>query len=144
VVAAHHARERRPQPQLARLRQPLPKNPAYDELAHVLVPPTWPPAPEVERAWPPSWPRTAKRALQAAISAGQYEHPQGLFYGGRNPTWSHQTLRHVLQEHGTRCARLGWIDLHTGLGPSGHGERIFACRDDAAALARARAWWGPR
>lgn len=22
------------------------------------------------------------------------------------------------------------------------GERIFACRDDAAALARARAWWG--
>jgi hypothetical protein len=48
----------------------------------------------------------------------------------------------VLQEHGTRCTRLGWIDLHTGLGPSGHGERIFACRDDAAALARARAWWG--
>src|SRR5205814_8817574 len=35
-----------------------------------------------------------------------------------------------------------WIDLHTGLGPSGHGERIFACRDEAPALARARAWWG--
>jgi hypothetical protein len=32
--------------------------------------------------------------------------------------------------------------LHTGLGPSGHGERIFACRDDAMALARARRWWG--
>jgi hypothetical protein len=65
-----------------------------------------------------------------------------LFYGGNNPTWSQVTLRHVLQEHGTRCTRLGWIDLHTGLGPSGLGERIFACRDDAAALARARAWWG--
>jgi hypothetical protein len=48
----------------------------------------------------------------------------------------------VLQEHGTRCAKLGWIDLHTGLGPSGVGERIFACRDDAQALARAKAWWG--
>ena len=23
------------------------------------------------------------------------------------------------------------------------GERIFACQDDAAALARARRWWGP-
>jgi hypothetical protein len=43
-----------------------------------------------------------------------------------------------------RCARLAWIDLHTGLGPSGHGERIFACRDEAAALQRARAWWGPQ
>ena len=32
--------------------------------------------------------------------------------------------------------------MHTGLGPSGLGERIFACRDDAAALARARHWWG--
>ena len=81
-------------------------------------------------------------ALQAAVSGGQYEHPEGLFYGGRNPTWSHVTLRHVLQEHATHCQRLGWIDLHTGLGPMGVGERIFACRDDAAALARARAWWG--
>jgi hypothetical protein len=48
----------------------------------------------------------------------------------------------VLREHGRRCTRLAWIDLHTGLGPSGVGERIFACRDDAAALRRARAWWG--
>ena len=38
--------------------------------------------------------------------------------------------------------KLGWIDLHTGLGPSGLGERIFACNDDAQALQRARAWWG--
>ena len=40
------------------------------------------------------------------------------------------------------CTRLGWIDLHTGLGPSGVGERIFAGRDDAAAISRARSWWG--
>jgi len=32
----------------------------------------------------------------------------------------------VLQDDATRCARLAWIDVHTGLGPSGHGERIFA------------------
>jgi hypothetical protein len=53
-------------------------------------------------------------------------------------------LRQVLQEHGTRCARLAWIDLHTGLGPNGVGERIFACRDDAQAFARAKAWWGDK
>ena len=88
--------------------------------------------------WRPFVAEHGAAALQTAITGGQYEHPEGLFYGGRNPTWSQQTLRHVLQDHGRRCARLGWIDLHTGLGPSGHGERIFAGRDDAAAL-RARA-----
>jgi hypothetical protein len=64
-----------------------------------------------------------------------------LFFGGVAPTWSNQTVRKVLRRHGTRARRMGWIDLHTGLGPSGLGERIFACRDDAAALARARQWW---
>ncbi|MGZ5724459.1 MAG: DUF2817 domain-containing protein, partial [Caldimonas sp.] len=73
---------------------------------------------------------------------GQYHHPRGLFYGGDAPTWSQTTLRQVMRDHGSRCERLAWIDLHTGLGPNGHGERIFACRDDAAAYARAKAWWG--
>ena len=122
--------------------KPLPHNAAYDELAHWIVPPNWPPSPEAEAAIAAFVTKNGARALQAAVSGGQYEHPEGLFYGGRNPTWSQQTLRHVLQDHGRACARLGWIDLHTGLGPSGHGERIFACRDDAAALARARRWWG--
>ena len=83
-------------------------------------------------------------ATQTAITSGQYQHPQGLFYGGVNPTWSNVTLRHVLQAHGRRCQRLAWIDVHTGLGPSGHGELIFAGGDDAAAIARARSWWGSK
>jgi hypothetical protein len=120
---------------------PLPANPGYDELATAIVPAHWP-APEAEARLAAYAAAHGERALQTAVTAGQYEHPEGLFYGGRAPTWSQQTLRHVLQDHGRRCSRLGWIDLHTGLGPSGHGERIFACRDDAAALARARAWWG--
>jgi len=122
--------------------QPLPRNTGYDTIAQWLVPDTWPPAPEAEAALAAYAAEHGARALQTAVSAGQPDHPQGLFFSGRAPTWSQQTLRAVLREHGRRCARLGWIDLHTGLGPSGHGERIFACRDDAAALARARAWWG--
>jgi hypothetical protein len=123
---------------------PLPRNAGYDELAGAIVPPTWPPSAEVNATVQRFVEKNGMPALQAAISGGQYDHPEGLFYGGRNPTWSHATLRHVLQEHGTRCERLGWIDLHTGLGPSGVGERIFACQDDAAALKRARAWWGDK
>jgi len=122
--------------------QPLPANPAYDEIASLLVPPTWPPSAEVNAALQRYVATHGLQALQQAVTSGQHRHPEGLFYGGHNPTWSQVTLRHVLQDHATRCERLAWIDLHTGLGPSGVGERIFACRDDAAALARARAWWG--
>jgi Protein of unknown function (DUF2817) len=122
--------------------QPLPHNAAYEAIAHALVPPTWPPTPDNERVIADYAAAHGPKGLQAAVSGGQYAHPQGLFFGGHRPTWSQQTLRHVLQEHATRCQRLAWIDLHTGLGPNGHGERIFAGKDDAAALARARAWWG--
>ena len=122
--------------------QPLPRNTAYDEVAHLIVPEDWPPTPAVVaqiEAWVA---KNGLRAWQTATSGGQYHHPDGVFFGGQAPTWSQNTLRGVLREHGRQCRRLGWIDLHTGLGPNGHGELIFACRDDAAALGRARAWWG--
>ena len=120
----------------------MPHNAAYDDIAHLVVPTQWPPSAEVRAAIERYQSEHGARAWQTAVSAGQHAHPQGLFYGGLNPTWSQVALRHVLRDHGQRCRRLGWIDLHTGLGPCGHGERIFACRDDAQALARARAWWG--
>ena len=122
--------------------QPLPANPGYEELAALLVPPTWPPSAAVQAAIEAYAAKHGMPALQAAYSGGQHTHPEGLFYGGVNPTWSNVTLRHVLRDEAGRAARIGWIDLHTGLGPSGHGERIFACRDDPVALARARRWWG--
>jgi hypothetical protein len=121
---------------------PLPDNADYRALAPVLVPPTWPPRWRDQFALFAFLARRGVRGLQAAISSGQHSHADGLFYGGVEPTWSHRTLRQVLRTHGARAGRLGWIDLHTGLGPNGVGERIFACRDDAAALQRARAWWG--
>jgi Protein of unknown function (DUF2817) len=122
--------------------QPLPRNTAYDAIAHLLVPAEWPPTPAVQQATQAWIASHGLPAWQAAVSGGQYHHPEGLFYGGHNPTWSHQAVRQVLRDHGQRCARLAWIDLHTGLGPSGVGERIFAGGDDASAIARARAWWG--
>jgi len=122
--------------------KPLPANAAYDEIAHWLVPPTWPPSAEVDATMLRYLDEHGEKAYQSVVSGGQHKYPDGLFYGGREPTWSNLTLRLVLREHARRCARLGWIDFHTGLGPNGVGERIFACRDDAAAFARARRWWG--
>ena len=123
--------------------KPLPRNAGYDEIAGALLPQRWPPGEANEALLYAYEQQHGRRALQTAISGGQYAHEQGLFFGGRAPTWSNVTLRHVLQDHGGKARRIGWIDFHTGLGPSGHGERIFAYRNDEADLARARAWWGP-
>lgn len=122
--------------------QPLPVNEAYREVAPLLLPAQWPPGPDNEQAVAGFIAAHGEAAWQAAVTRGQHEFPQGLFFGGTAPTWSNQTLRAVLRQHGRRAARIGWVDLHTGLGPSGHGERIYAGPNDARAIQRARDWWG--
>ena len=121
--------------------KPLPVNEAYREIAPLLLPEQWPPPPENARAVGAFIAERGEAAWQAAISRGQHEFPDGLFFGGTEPTWSNRTLRPVLRAHGAKAARIAWIDLHTGLGPSGVGERIYAGSDDAAAVARTRDWW---
>ena len=122
--------------------RPLPVNTAYREVQPLLLPEQWPPGPDNVAAVEQYIATKGEAAWQAAISQGQHEFPQGVFFGGTEPTWSNRTLRQVLRQHGAGASHIAWIDLHTGLGPSGVGERIFACRDDAAAFARAKAWWG--
>lgn len=122
--------------------RPLPVNAEYRELHPLLVPGTWPPTQENAQAIAAYIERHGEKAYQAAISRGQYEFADGLFYGGKAPSWSNLALRETLSIHGRRAARIAWIDIHTGLGPSGVGERIYAGREEAAATARARQWWG--
>ncbi len=121
---------------------PLPVNAAYRELQPLLLPEVWPPDQANTAATGQYISDKGMDAYQAAVTRGQHEFSDGLFFGGTAPTWSNQTLRKVLQTHAKGASRIAWIDIHTGLGPSGLGERICACRDDEAALARARAWWG--
>ena len=122
--------------------QALPDNPAYREIAPLLLPKVWPPDAANAAATQSYIAERGMMAFQSAISKGQHEFEDGLFFGGKAPTWSNLTLRRMLQKYGQRCQQLAWIDLHTGLGPNGVGERIFACADDAAAYQRAKAWWG--
>ena len=121
--------------------KPLPVNEGYRLLGPLLLPDQWPPDAANQAAVALFMQTHGAAATQAAVSGGQYEFSQGLFYGGTAPTWSNLSLRKVLQQHGTRAQRMAWIDLHTGLGPSGLGERIFAGPNDAAAVVRARNWW---
>lgn len=119
-----------------------PANPDYERIAPLLVPRQWPPAAMNSLRLAAFIARHGMRALQAALSGGQYVDPDGLFFGGNAPTWSNLTLRRVLREFGMGRSRIGWIDVHTGLGRRGGSERILAARHDPATVARARAWWG--
>ena len=123
--------------------KPLPVNAGYREIAALLLPEEWPPNADNQAAVQHYLATKGEAAWQAAVSGGQYEFEGGMFYGGQAPTWSNLTLRSVLRAHGRAARRVAWIDLHTGLGPSGIGERIYAGRDDSKAMARARAWWNP-
>lgn len=122
--------------------KPRPANPGYHELDALLMPASWPPAPENEQAIAAYQQKHGMAAFQRAVSAGQYDVADGLFYGGTGPAWSQRTMREILARHGAGKQRIGWIDIHTGLGPWGHGEKIFAGKPVAEELARARAWWG--
>ena len=123
---------------------PLPENPGYDELAEALCPPTWDDATiaatrEVLEAYAAEH---GAGGLQAAVTNGQYRHAGGIFYGGRQPTWSHRTLREIFRRHLGQAKRVAVVDYHTGLGPRGHGERICPAAAEAPSLARVRAWYG--
>jgi hypothetical protein len=122
--------------------QPLPDNTAYKEVQHLLLPEQWPPNEANQQETMAYIAQHGMPKLQAAVSQGQHHDPKGLFFGGQAPTWSNQTIRKVLRQHGGQAQKFAWIDLHTGLGPSGVGERIYAGDNDAQAIARARQWWG--
>jgi hypothetical protein len=122
--------------------KPLPVNEAYREIHDLLLPAQWPPTAGNQAAIAAYIDTHGVARYQQAASQGQHEYADGMFFGGTAPTWSNRTLHDVLRAFGQRATRIAWMDLHTGLGPSGVGERIFACADDPQALARARAWWG--
>jgi len=106
--------------------QPPPPNDDYDTMADDLVPPTWD-ADTQQRsmaALATHMGRLGPEDMQAAVSSGQYRHPQGVFYGGTGPTWSNRWLRTWIDDHLGSHDRIAVIDLHSGLGPWGHGEFI--------------------
>jgi len=107
-----------------------------------VLPATWPPTPADEAAVAAYVEKHGMRAFRAAVTRGQYTSPDGLFYGGTAPSWSNATIRKILRKYAASATHLGWIDVHTGLGPYGHGEKIYPGRNTPEDLARAHAWWG--
>jgi len=123
-----------------------PSNLPYETLAEVI-------APQSLSFWSElhSWSRllwyrltAGKAALQAAMSGGQYSHPDGLFYGGRFDTWSNTTFRTVVQRYLSHATHVVVVDVHTGLGEFGAAEVILNVPENSPEYERAVAIWAQR
>ncbi len=81
-------------------------------------------------------------ALQAALSVGQYIHPEGVQFGGEKPEESNRWVRDTVKRATRGADRVIWLDVHTGLGPYGEVEMIMEPPDESPDVVRARQWWG--
>jgi len=64
--------------------------------------------------------------LSASIAKGQYDFPQGLFFGGSKPSKSYEVIKREMKNWFGDVDRIVLLDFHTGLGK--HGTyAIFPC-----------------
>ena len=121
-------------------------NPGYDALYEAINPERLDPESErVHLAALLEYGRThGARALQEALTRGQYAHPEGVQFGGAREEAGNRALRDVVARVARAARHVVWIDVHTGLGPFGEVELITECPPDHPAYARGRAWFGER
>jgi Protein of unknown function (DUF2817) len=80
------------------------------------------------------------REYSSIVGAGQYDHADGVYYGGQQATWSNRTLRSIVEKNLKGVDTAIAFDLHTGAGPFGYpllmaiAENRYPALDDASAL----------
>ncbi|TXS05051.1 DUF2817 domain-containing protein [Streptomyces sp. col6] len=73
--------------------------------------------------------RMGRKAVFQAISGGQYETPEGLFYGGSGPATLQEVLREGLPRWTSGARHVLHLDIHTGLGRSGGLQLLLPRRE---------------
>jgi hypothetical protein len=124
--------------------QPLPHNDDYDAMADALVPARWDDDARAEAltVLMGHLERLGPAGMQSAVSRGQYRHPTGVFYGGQGPAWSNSWLRSWVAANLLGSDKVIVIDVHSGLGPWGHGEHIVHHPSGTEGYQRAEALFG--
>lgn len=80
--------------------------------------------------------------VKRIVEAGQYQFADGIFFGGQQASWSHQTLKTIISRHLAQAKRIISFDLHTGAGAYGHPMLMAIAERDYPALEQARAIFG--
>ena len=93
--------------------EPVPTNPDYVELAEAIVPASWTDeeqAAHARRTARATSTSTVSRNCRRSSAAVSTQEPNGVFYGGTGPVWSHRWLR-------------SWFADHLADGPAGRDPR---------------------
>ena len=81
-----------------------------------------------ERGW---------NGVKQIVEAGQYQFADGLYFGGTQASWSHLTLKKIIETHLRQAKKVISFDMHTGAGAWGHpmllavAERAYPALDKA-------------
>jgi predicted deacylase len=123
--------------------QPLPDNPGYAELADAILPSSlqdWNRASQVLSDYAE---QHGQQALELALSGGQYQFADGLFYGGTGASQSRLNLEQIIADFALqKRQRVAVIDIHTGLGPFSYGEVICDHPPASTGVRLAKKWYG--
>jgi len=123
----------------------LPVNEDYREIASIFEPESWDANSRQIQEEVRSVVQSRGLAwYQGALTRGQYEYPEGMFYGGTTPAWSNQTIHRVARDHLASASEIVWIDIHTALGPFGTAECIVDYATDSEQYQRSVSFWGDR
>lgn len=118
---------------------PLPENAGYDALRPALFATD---TAQRRAAFAEYEKRHGRIALEIAISAGQYNDPQGPFYGGNTLSHGRLVTEDLIEKYKLQDRSLGVIDLHSGLGPYGYGEIICDHPLSSPGVQVAQRWYG--
>ncbi len=122
----------------------VPANPHYETLHGDLLIRQWTDAENarVDAAMARFTEAHGRDALFNTLASGQYLHPDGLMYGGKDREWSNCTLEAIVKGTLEGAEKVAFIDWHTGIGD--YGKPFFLCFNEAAGplFARACDWWG--
>lgn len=120
-----------------------PPNPGYRRLADAINPHSLDPAAlDAANQTLAHYSRTeGAHAFQETLTKGQYDRPDGVFYGGKAASWSNKALHAVLEAMRPGLLEAVFIDIHTGLGEFGIGEIIIEGDTDHPAYERATMIW---
>jgi predicted deacylase len=123
--------------------QPLPENAGYAELAQYVLPESRSDWEKATRKLDEYAAQHGQQALELAISGGQYQFADGLFYGGTKASQSRRNLEQVIADFELqKRQRVAVIDIHTGLGPFGYGEVICDHPPASTGVRLAKQWYG--
>ena len=80
--------------------------------------------------------------LRKTIPVGQYEYPDGLFFGGTQAECTTQYMRGTLPVWVGHARRIIHVDLHTGLGRRGKYKLFVSEEKNSEPVRQAARWFG--